>query len=127
MIKGCKNLAMIQTLIYDEVTADWFKKHPLAESTVCQCPDCKLWYKGSLGHKCKYADDKEITIGQHIRKNREARGYSRKQVAIKSNVSVEALRAWESNKASPSIDLLIRVADVLNIGLDDLVGRVHKT
>ena len=79
-----------------------------------------------IGKVVSAKNDKTITIGQHIRKQREAKGYSRQQVAIKSNVSTETLRAWESDKASPSINLLIRIADVLNIGLDDLVGRSIK-
>lgn len=50
---------MNEKIKYDKVTEKWFKKHPLAESTVCQCKVCGLWYKGSLGHVCKKTRMKE--------------------------------------------------------------------
>lgn len=40
---------------YDKETNDWFKQHPLSETTVTCCPDCGLFYKPSLGHRCKEA------------------------------------------------------------------------
>ena len=38
---------------YDRETDKWFKEHPGAETTVMQCSACGLYYKPSLGHKCK--------------------------------------------------------------------------
>lgn len=38
---------------YDNETTKWFKEHPDAETTVMQCSACGLYYKPSLGHKCK--------------------------------------------------------------------------
>ena len=40
---------------YDKETEKWFKNHPDAQTTVMQCDKCGLFYKPSLGHKCKYA------------------------------------------------------------------------
>ncbi len=50
---------MNEKIKYDKATEKWFKEHPLAESTVCQCKVCGLWYKGSLGHSCKKAKMKD--------------------------------------------------------------------
>lgn len=44
---------------FDIRTEAWFKKFPGARTTVAQCPKCKLWYKPSLGHKCKIKTVKE--------------------------------------------------------------------
>ena len=40
---------------YDEATKKWFRDRPgiWPETTVMRCPDCGLYYKPSLGHKCK--------------------------------------------------------------------------
>jgi hypothetical protein len=38
---------------FDKETSKWCRKHIGYEITVCQCDKCKLFYKPSLGHKCK--------------------------------------------------------------------------
>lgn len=40
-------------LKFDAATKAWFEKRPGAETTVCQCDCCRLFYKPELGHKCK--------------------------------------------------------------------------
>lgn len=47
-----------ETIGYDSETRKWFDSLPLAdrfiiETTVMQCEDCGLYYKPSLGHKCR--------------------------------------------------------------------------
>lgn len=67
-----------------------------------------------------------MTIGESIRKAREKENYSRRQVAIRCKISEHTLRSWEMDISSPSVDLLVRVADMLKISLDELVGRKLK-
>ena len=38
---------------YDKTTKDWLNKHIGYQTTVCMCQKCGLFYKASLGHKCK--------------------------------------------------------------------------
>lgn len=38
---------------FDSVSEKWFKEHRFAETTLMRCKDCGLYYKPSLGHKCK--------------------------------------------------------------------------
>lgn len=38
--------------IFDKETAEWFKSHPDAQTTVTRCEKCGLYYKPILGHKC---------------------------------------------------------------------------
>lgn len=38
---------------FDKATRDWFKKNWSAQTTVMRCEHCGLYYKPSLGHKCK--------------------------------------------------------------------------
>lgn len=39
--------------IYDEELTRWFLKNPSSQTTVVKCEKCNLYYKPSLGHKCK--------------------------------------------------------------------------
>lgn len=64
-----------------------------------------------------------MTIGKAIRSARESKGISRYKVAIKTGIGYQAIVNWELDKTSPRIDLLICVADVLGVTLDELVGR----
>lgn len=42
----------------DETTTKWFEKQPdYMVATVRQCKKCGLYYKPSLGHKCKEEKD----------------------------------------------------------------------
>lgn len=38
---------------FDSQTKQWFRRHPDAQTTVCQCTRCFLFFKPVLGHKCK--------------------------------------------------------------------------
>ena len=38
---------------YDRATKAWFNSHICQQTTVCRCEKCGLFYKPSLGHKCK--------------------------------------------------------------------------
>lgn len=44
---------MSERVKYDYATSKWFKSHPFNETTVMRCDECGLYYKPSLGHKCK--------------------------------------------------------------------------
>jgi transcriptional regulator with XRE-family HTH domain len=65
-------------------------------------------------------------VGFAIRKAREDRGYSRRELAELSGVSAQSIVDWELRGKSPCLDTLILVADVLDISLDELVGRDRK-
>lgn len=64
-----------------------------------------------------------MTIGQHINHARQQRGISIDELAKKALVSRDTITGWIYRGHYPTLDLLISVADVLNIGLDELVGR----
>ena len=38
---------------FDKETIKWFHKHPEKQTTLCKCENCGVFYKPSLGHKCK--------------------------------------------------------------------------
>lgn len=42
----------------DKETEKWFEKHMAQQTTLCKCEKCNLFYKASLGHKCRKAGAK---------------------------------------------------------------------
>lgn len=48
---------------YDAETQKWFKKQlPNQQTTVMQCDYCNLYYRPSLGHKCKKRINRGINL-----------------------------------------------------------------
>lgn len=64
-----------------------------------------------------------MTVGQHINQARLQRGLSLDKLAKKAYVSRHTIVSWIYQDTQPTIELLIAVADVLDISLDELVGR----
>lgn len=64
-----------------------------------------------------------MTIGQHINFARLECNLTLDELAAMSNVSKSTIASWIYHDHYPTIDLLIRVADALEISLDKLVGR----
>ncbi len=46
-----------------------------------------------------------------------------KEIAQMLNISVRTFQGWESGRTEPNIEKLIKIADIFEISLDDLVGR----
>ena len=67
-----------------------------------------------------------MSIGEAIKKARKARKLTQKQLAEKSGLSYNTVAWWETNRITPTITLLMCVADVLDISLDELVGRTER-
>lgn len=67
------------------------------------------------------------TVGERIQQRREAAGLLAIELARRAGVSKSYLSELESNeKASPSADVLYRIADVLGTTIPDLLGRPEQ-
>lgn len=64
-----------------------------------------------------------MTVGQHINNARNKRGITIDELAEKANVSRDTICGWIYRDNHPSVVLLMAVADVLEMSLDELVGR----
>ena len=62
-------------------------------------------------------------IGTTIRKLREVKGWSQAELAEAVHLSTPYAALLDRGERLPSLPVLIRVADVLGITLDTLVGR----
>ena len=64
-----------------------------------------------------------IPIGANIRSLRKKKGMTQRQVAHCLRVSIQAVSKWEQGKAYPDLTLLLPLAELFDISLDELFGR----
>lgn len=60
-------------------------------------------------------------INENIRKARKAKGISQEELAIKLNVVRQTVSKWEKGLSVPDADLLIRISDLLEVSVNDLL------
>lgn len=65
--------------------------------------------------------DKEIA--KIIRSKRENAGMTQRELADKINVTQSIVSRYESGKQFPPRPTLVKLADVFNCSLDELIGR----
>src|SRR3569833_2131411 len=61
------------------------------------------------------------SIGKRIRRYREARGWSQKELSEKTGLSQSAISKFETDELTPAMDTIQKIADVLGVGLSDLI------
>lgn len=62
-------------------------------------------------------------LSERIRQTRAARGLSQVELAHRLSVTKQSVSNWENDNIQPSIDMLERLADCLNVSTDYLLGR----
>ena len=60
--------------------------------------------------------------GERLRGIRKAHGLSRAELAAKLRTSTSTLDKWEEGITPPSLERLVDLAEVYDLGLDDLVA-----
>ncbi|MEU6519412.1 XRE family transcriptional regulator [Streptomyces sp. NPDC046978] len=72
------------------------------------------------------------SVGPHLRDARQARQMTLSDVAERTGISISTLSRLESGRRRPNLDLLLPLAHVYRVALDDLIGapptgdpRVH--
>ena len=65
----------------------------------------------------------EIPLGRNIRRLRLEHGMTQRQLAWHLLVSVQAVSKWERGQAYPDLALLIPIARLFDVTLDELFGR----
>ena len=63
-----------------------------------------------------------MTVGENIARLRKARGLSQEQLARKLDITRQAVTKWENNRSQPSTENLIRLAELLEVDMNELVG-----
>jgi transcriptional regulator with XRE-family HTH domain len=66
-------------------------------------------------------------MGARLKRLREAAGLSQPELSRRAGIPLGTLRGWEYGRRTPLLDAAARLADALNITLDELAGReAHK-
>lgn len=67
-----------------------------------------------------------MTVGQSIKQCRKKKCLTQKALAEKIGTSSMNVSFWETDRFSPSLIMLISMADVLNVTIDELIGRTVR-
>lgn len=67
-----------------------------------------------------------ITFGESLKRFRKEFKISAKETAARMQVSPTMYSAYENNRATPSVALLINLADAYGVSLDYLAGRSNE-
>ena len=66
------------------------------------------------------------TLGNKISEHRKLKGLTQEQLANQLNVSSQAVSKWENNLSIPDLPILIELADIFNVSLDELIRQKEK-
>jgi transcriptional regulator with XRE-family HTH domain len=62
------------------------------------------------------------SMGKRISQLRKEKGYTQEQLAEKMGVSAQAVSKWENDVSCPDISILPKLAEVLGVSTDELLG-----
>ncbi|HCO80141.1 MULTISPECIES: helix-turn-helix transcriptional regulator [Bacillus] len=62
-----------------------------------------------------------MSLGTNLKKLRSQRGLSQYQVADKLDIQRGRYNSWENDIAKPSVEMLKKIADFYNVGVDFLL------
>lgn len=57
-----------------------------------------------------------------LKKYRKKAGITQGELATKLDMSRSAITNWENNFSEPSIEMLVKISNIFNVGLDELIG-----
>lgn len=63
------------------------------------------------------------SFGQRFQRLRKNAGLTQEDVATKLNITAQAISKWENDISAPDISVLTELSDILNVSLDELLGR----
>ena len=66
-------------------------------------------------------------LGSRINELRIASGWSQVQLAEKLNISKQTVSNWENENIQPSIEMLVRIANLFSVSTDYLLGLDNLT
>lgn len=70
-----------------------------------------------------------VELGERIKRWREAKGLTQRDLAEAAGISVSAVCLWETEgdrKTTPQIEHLNKVVEVLGISMERFFGRIPK-
>ena len=68
-----------------------------------------------------------MSFGENLIALRISRGISRKELAEKLDIPYTTLRNYETDQREPGHSLLIQIATIFSVSVDELIGHKNKT
>lgn len=68
-----------------------------------------------------------MSFSENLRRYREKSGLSRKDIAEKIHMTANGYGLYETGRSEPKLEVLNKIADVLGVSIDDLLGRDNVT
>jgi transcriptional regulator with XRE-family HTH domain len=65
----------------------------------------------------------EVAVGIRLKKLREDRGLSQNDIVRMTGIPKSTYLRWEWGQGAPPLLAAVRLADVLDVSMDELVGR----
>ncbi len=62
-------------------------------------------------------------FNDNLKNLRKERGFSQEQLAVRLNVVRQTVSKWENGTSVPDAELLIKLAEVLDVSVSDLLGK----
>ncbi|MCI8749535.1 MAG: helix-turn-helix transcriptional regulator [Lachnospiraceae bacterium] len=62
-------------------------------------------------------------FGQRLNYIRKSKGITAQQMSNELQIALRSYRMYESNNRSPSLEMLVKIADILNVSTDYLLCR----
>ena len=69
----------------------------------------------------------ETMINENIKKFRKEKGFSQEEMAVKLHVVRQTVSKWEKGLSVPDAEVLIRMAEILDVSVNQLLGIESKT
>ncbi len=66
-----------------------------------------------------------MTIGEHIMLLRKQKGFSQAALGKEIGTSGDIIGRYERNIMTPSIDVIMKISDILGVSIDYLVGKTN--
>lgn len=67
-----------------------------------------------------------IQLVENLGRYRKARRMTQKELGRALNISRQAYSNYETGKRTPDLDLLLKIAQIYNITLDDLIKHPYR-
>lgn len=68
-----------------------------------------------------------FSLNENIKRLRQARGMNQVELASALGVTKQCVSNWENDNIIPSIEMLIKLADIFRVSTDYLLGREERT
>ncbi len=65
-------------------------------------------------------------LSERLKECRKEKGYTQLQAAIYCDITEKTYQNYELMTREPKIDILIRIADLYDVSIDYLVGRIDN-